>query len=321
MPELHPEVRSVLERVKREAPNLRAAHLSFAESRALRKRDTPQWLRLPMSEMAKVEDRTIAGPGGDIRIRICVPKSGEDGSRPVALFFHTGGFVFGDLDTDDPQCRRIGEKSGCIMVSVDYRLAPENKFPSAYDDAIAAWQWVSKHAREIGGDGERFAVSGGSAGGNLTANVCRYARDHVGPQIGFQCVFMGAFNVSPAVPSHALHGVGGSSLEYANMLRDAYRSSPSDQGDIRYAPLSTKDFKAFPPAFIAVADCDAFCDEGRMYADSLRAAGVPVELHVAEGQIHQVFSWAGGFSEGPKVLDKAAAALRKAMQTAVKAGP
>src|SRR3970040_2259037 len=114
MPELHPEVRAVLERVRKEAPNLRAAHIPVAEARALRKRDTPRWLRLAVSEMAKVEDRTIPGPGGPIRIRACIPKSGREGARPVALFFHTGGFVFGDLDTDDPQCRRIADRSGCI---------------------------------------------------------------------------------------------------------------------------------------------------------------------------------------------------------------
>jgi acetyl esterase len=221
--------------------------------------------------------------------------------------------VFGDLDTDDPQCRRLADQSGCIMVSVDYRLAPENKFPGAYEDAIAAWQWVAKHAKEIGGDGKRFAVCGGSAGGSLSAHVCRYARDNGGPAIAFQCIFVGAFNVSPPVPSHALH-MGASGPGYSNMLRDAYRSSPDDQNDVRYAPLIATDFSRLPPAFIAVAECDSFCDEGRMYADKLRAAGVPVEFHVAVGQIHQVFSWAGAFSEGPKILDKAGAALRNRME-------
>lgn len=314
MPEPHPEVNAVLERVKREAPNLRSAKLSFAESRALRKKETPAWLRLPLREMARVEDRSIPGPGGPIRVRICTPKSGEEGARPVGLFFHTGGFVFSDLDTDDPQCRHIADETGCIMVSVEYRLAPENKFPAAYDDAIAAWQWLSKHAREIGGDGERFIVCGGSAGGNLTAGVCRHARDSGAPAITMQVVFVGAFNVHPPLPSHALHGMGGSGQAYSNMLRDAYRSSAADQNDVRYAPLVATEFRGFPPAMIVVADCDAFCDEGRMYADKLRAAGVAVELMVAEGQIHQVFSWSGAFSQGPKVLDRAAAALCKALE-------
>jgi acetyl esterase len=313
MPEVHAEVRAVLDRVKKEAPDLRSSSLPFAESRALRRKNTPSWLRLPLREMAKVEDRTIPGPGGPIPIRICTPKGDAGGGRPVALFFHTGGFVFGDLDNDDPQCRRLADESGCIMVSVDYRLAPENKFPAAYEDAIAAWQWVVAHAREIGGDGERFAVTGGSAGGNLTANVCRYARDNGGPAIAFQLIFVGAFNVHPPVPSHVLHNMGGSGQAYANMVRDAYRSSPQDHDDVRYAPLIAASFSKLPPAMIVVADCDAFCDEGRLYAEKLRAAGVPVELIVAEGQIHQVFSWSGAFSEGPKLLDRAGAALRKAM--------
>jgi acetyl esterase len=309
VPDLSPEVKSVMERVRKESPGLRAAFASFAEARAMRKRETPGWVRLPMADMAKVEDRTIEGKGGPLKIRICTPKTGT-APRPVALFFHTGGFVFGDLDTDDPQCRYLADKSGCIMVSVEYRLAPESKFPGAYEDAITAWEWMVKHAKELGGDGVRFGVSGGSAGGNLTANVCRYARDSGGPRPSFQCVFVAAFNVHPPLPSHALQ-LGASSPEYQKQLRDAYRSSEDNANDVRYAPLIGKDFSGHPPAFICVAECDTFYDEGKLYAEKLRAAGVPVELHDAKGQIHQVFSWAGGFSEGPKVLDRAAAHIRK----------
>ena len=312
MPDPDSEVLAVLDRVKREAPKLRSADLSFAESRALRKKETPAWLRLPLREMAQVEDREIAGAGGSIRLRICTPKSGSDGARPVGLFFHTGGFVFSDLDTDDPQCRRLADETGCIMVSVEYRLAPENKFPAAYEDAIAAWDWVARHAREIGGDGKRFIVCGGSAGGNLTAGVCRHARDNGGPTPAIQVVFVGAFN-HPAVPSHALHNVGGSGQAYSNMLREAYRRSTEDAKDVRYAPLIATEFKNFPRAMIIVAECDAFCDEGKLYAQKLRDAGVLVEPEEAKGQIHQVFSWSGAFSMGPKLIDQAAAAMRAAL--------
>lgn len=309
MPEVSAEVRAVMQRVKEEAPNLRTVASSFAETRAMRKRATPGWLRLPLSPMAKVEDRVIEGRGGPLNIRICTPNAGS-APRPVALFFHTGGFVFGDLDTDDPQCRYLADKTGVIMVSVDYRLAPENKFPGAYEDAVAAWDWIVAHAREIGGDGERFGVCGGSAGGNLTANVCRYARERGGPRPAFQCVFVGAFNVHPPVPSRA-HDQGASNADYARQLQEAYRGSDADRGDIRYAPLIGTDYSAHPPAFICVAECDGFCDEGKLYAQKLEASGVPVTLHEAKGQIHQVFSWAGGFSEGPKVLDRAAAHIRQ----------
>ncbi len=315
MPELHPEVSAVLERVKREAPRLRSADLSIAESRALRKTETPAWLRLPLREMSKVEDRSIPGCGGPIRVRICTPKTGRDGARPVGLFFHTGGFVFSDLDTDDPQCRRIADETGSIMVSVEYRLAPEHKFPAAYEDAVAAWDWVAKNAAAIGGDGARFFVCGGSAGGNLTAGVCRHARDSGGPAIAMQVVFVGAFN-HPEVPSHAMHNLGGSGQAYSNMLRQAYRSSAEDHKDVRYAPLIAEEFTGFPRAMIVVAECDAFCDEGRLYAEKLRASGVPAELLVAQGQIHQVFSWSGAFSQGPIVIDRAAAALRQRLGAA-----
>lgn len=319
MPDLDPEVTAVLERVKREAPKLRSADLSFAESRALRKKETPSWLRLPLRDMAKVEDREIPGKGGPIRVRICTPKSGSDGARPVGLFFHTGGFVFSDLDTDDPQCRRIADETGSIMVSVEYRLAPENKFPAAYDDAVSAWDWVAANAVSLGGDGRRFFVCGGSAGGNLTAGVCRHARDSGGPMPSMQAVFVGAFN-HPGVPSHAMHNVGGSGLAYSNMLREAYRRSPEDAKDVRYAPLIATEFRNFPCAVIVVAECDAFCDEGKLYADKLREAGVPVELIEAKGQIHQVFSWSGAFTMGPKAIDQACAAIRTAMEERAPAG-
>jgi acetyl esterase len=168
--------------------------------------------------MANVEDRQIPGKGGPIRIRICTPKTGKPGEMPAGLFFHTGGFVFGDLDTDDPQCRYLADKSGCILVSVDYRLAPENRFPGAYEDAISAWEWLVANAGSLGADGKRFVVAGGSAGGNLTANVVRYARDSGGPKVSFQCVFVGAFNVNPPVPSHAIE-LGASNSAYAKQLR------------------------------------------------------------------------------------------------------
>jgi acetyl esterase len=312
MPELDPEVAAVLERVKREAPKLRSADLSFAESRVLRKKETPAWLRLPLREMSKVEDRDIPGKGGPIRVRICTPKTGTDGARPVGLFFHTGGFVFSDLDTDDPQCRRIADETGSVMVSVEYRLAPENKFPAAYEDAVAGWDWAVKNATAIGGDGKRFFVCGGSAGGNLTAGVCRHARDSGGAVPAIQAVFVGAFN-HPGVPSHALN-LGGSGPAYSSMLREAYRRSPDDANDVRYAPLIATEFRDFPRAVIVVAECDAFCDEGKLYAQKLREAGVAVELIEAKGQIHQVFSWSGAFAMGPKVIDQASAAIRTALE-------
>ncbi len=316
MPELAPEVREALERVRKAAPNLRSGDITPQESRAMQLKYLPAFTRLPLRDMEKVEDRSIPGPGGPIAIRICTPKSSMPGgtARPVCLFFHTGGFVFGSLDSDDPQCRHLADASGCIMVSVDYRLAPENKFPSACEDAIAAWDWITTHAKEIGGDGVRFAVSGGSAGGNLTANVCRHARDRGAITPVFQLVFVGGFNVPHgSVASHALHSLGGSNEEFARMVRTAYIRSEADQKDIRYAPLISNDFNNFPPAMVVVGECDGMRDEGALYSQKLKASGVTVELYEARGQVHQVFSWAGAFPEGPKVIERGGAALRSAM--------
>ena len=320
-PPVAPEVRAALDRVKREAPNLRSATMTPAESRASQRKNLPSFIRLPLSDMARIEDREIPGKGGTIRIRLYTPRSAVPGgsARPVSLFFHTGGFVFGDLDSDDPQCRRIAEVSGCIMVSVDYRLAPEHKFPGAYEDALSAWDWMVANARAIGGDGVRFGVCGGSAGGNLTAAVCRYARDQArarkGPVPLFQLVFVGGFNVpQDSVASHAWFALGGSNDEFARMVRSAYRRTEADQQDIRYSPLISDDFADFAPAMVIVGECDAMCDEGLMYAEKLRASKVPVDLHVAKGQVHQVFSWAGAFPEGPKVIALGAGAMRNAME-------
>ncbi len=316
MAQLDPQVAAVLERARKEEVGPRSPLVSATEARAARA-NQPQWLRLPMREMASVQDRSIPGPGGPLAIRICTPRSGAAGeARPVVLFFHSGAFVFGDLDSDDPQCRRIADESGCILVSVDYRLAPEHKFPAAYDDAIAAWHWVSKHAGEIGGDGKRFAVSGASAGGSLCVSICRHARELEGPKPGFQLIFVGAFHVSQPLPSHTLRDEFPPGRAYAEFVAEAYRRSEADSADPRYAPLLGGDFLRMPPALIITAECDPFSDEGALYAEKLRDCGVQAELYCARGQVHQLFSWAGAFPEGARALDRGAAALRAAMEAA-----
>jgi acetyl esterase len=317
MPEISPEVRAVLDRAKKEGAIQTDSGLSPAEMRA-RRAQRPAWLELEKREMARVEDRVIPGPGGPLTLRLYTPRSGGDGERPVSLFFHCGGFMFGSLDSDDAQCRRLADIAGSIVVSVDYRLAPENKFPSAYEDAITAWQWVARNAREIGGDGRRFGVTGASAGGNLTAGVCRYARDQGGPTVTHQLIHVGAFNVFPPVPSNRERSAGGSDSSYAAMVKNAYRSSEKDLEDVRYSPLISADFRGFPPATLVLSECDAFVDEGLLYADKLKGAGVPVEVIIAKGQVHHVFPWAGAFAEGPGLLDRGATALRNAFEKAAR---
>ncbi len=312
MAEISAEVRAVLERAKKENAIQSNTGMTPAQMRASRAK-RPAWLELEKRAMQKVEDRQIAGRGGPLALRVYTPAGAKHGERPVCLFFHCGGFMFGNLDSDDSQCRRIADVSGCIMVSVDYRLAPENKFPAAYEDAIAAWDWIAAHARAIGGDGRRFAVSGASAGGNLTAGVCRHARDSGGPVPGHQLIYVGAFNVYPLVPSNRARGEGGSDTSYAGMVRDAYRSSEADREDVRYAPLIASDFAGFPPATLMLSACDGFVDEGLLYAEKLRGAGIAAEVNVAQGQIHHLFPWAAAFSEGPGVLDRGALALRRGL--------
>ena len=150
MPVVSDEVRAVLARAKAEAAIQSNSGMSPAQMRAARAK-RPAWLGLEKREMQSVEDRHIAGRGGPLALRIYTPMGAVRGERPVCLFFHCGGFMFGNLDSDDAQCRRIADVSGCIMVSVDYRLAPESKFPAAYEDALSAWDWIVAHAGDIGG--------------------------------------------------------------------------------------------------------------------------------------------------------------------------
>jgi acetyl esterase len=219
------------------------------------------------------------------------PKS--DGRLPVVVYFHGGGFVIGDITTHDTACHRLAAGVPAVVVSVDYRLAPEHAFPAAVDDCEAATQWVSAHAAELGADPARLAVAGDSAGGNLSAVVARRARDAGGPAIAFQLLVYPGCDMTRSLPSHAENGTGylldddAMTWFLGNYMGDADPKHPDA------SPLFVEDLSGLPPAFVLTAEFDPLRDEGKAYADRLQHAGIRVRYSCHAGMIHHFYGMAG----------------------------
>jgi acetyl esterase len=258
----------------------------------------------------RIEDRVIPGPGGDIPVRVYTPSPG--GPLAALVFFHGGGFVTSSIATHDPLCRALAHGAGCVVVSVDYRLAPEHRFPAAVEDCYAATQWVSCNAAGLGIDPTRLAVGGDSAGGTLAAVVARWARERGGPPLAFQLLIYPITDYMPDLPSRK-------SYKYLISVPDLawvwghYLRSAADGADASVAPLRAADLRRLPPALVITAEFDPLRDEGELYAARLREAGVPVELARYDGMFHGFVSMAGVIDQGKHALARAAAALRSAL--------
>ena len=257
--------------------------------------------RPPGEEVATVEDRTLPLNGESIPVRIYRP-SADSKVRAVLVWFHGGGWVIGNLDSADFACRMLTNASGCVVVSVDYRLAPEHKFPAAADDCFAATQWVVEHADELGVDASKVAVGGDSAGGNLAAVVARLAKEAGGPAISYQALVYPVTNFSFATGSYK-DNAEGYLLTRASMewFWGHYLGNEGDGQHVKASPLLCADLTGLPPAIVITAEYDPLRDEGEAYADALRKAGVAVESKRYDGQIH-------GFFANPAIDDGAAAA-------------
>jgi acetyl esterase/lipase len=244
-------------------------------------------------ELAAVEELSIPAPHGAIPARIYMPKQQRKagGLSPGLVFFHGGGWVIGDLDSHDVVCRKLACDGELIVISVDYRLAPEHKFPAAVEDAITATTWIARHAGELGIDNGRLSVGGDSAGGNLAAVVAISARDGNGPQIAGQVLIYPATDFTMAHPSHRepetsillTHSVIG-------WFRDHYLNGTADVHDWRASPARAKTLIGLPPAYVLTAGADPLRDEGREYAERLKAAGVAVTYRHFPGQFHGFFT-------------------------------
>jgi acetyl esterase len=261
--------------------------------------------------VARVEDRTIPGPDGEIPVRIYGPDA--TGPLPVLVWYHGGGWVIGSLETHDGLCRELVDAAGCLVVSVDYRLAPEHRFPAGVDDAYAAALWVSEHAAEIGADPSKEAVGGDSAGGHLAAVTAMTARDRGTPPLVLQLLVYPALEHEFSRPSMIENADGymlttdGMRWFYRHTLND-----PSEGDDPRVSPIRADSLAGLPPAFVVTAEFDPLRDQGRAYADALAAAGVPVAGTTYDGVFHGFFNMSAMIDQAKIALGDAVAALRDA---------
>ncbi|MFZ1163138.1 alpha/beta hydrolase [Mycobacterium sp.] len=264
----------------------------------------------------RVEDRAITGPAGPINIRIYWPPT-DDTAPPVAVFFHGGGFVVGDLDTHDGTCRQHAVGASAVVVSVEYRLAPEHPYPAAIDDAWAATQWVAEHGSEIGADASRLAVAGDSAGGNISAVIAQRARDEGGPPIRFQLLWYPATLWDSSLPSFT-ENAGAPVLDSAAVAAfSRYYAGEIDLFDPPpgIAPGRAANLADLPAAYIGVAGLDPLRDDGARYGDLLAAADVPVEVHNATSMVHGYLGYAGVVPAATEAMDRGLAALRAALHS------
>jgi acetyl esterase len=267
--------------------------------------------------IGKTANIVCPGPGGDIPLRIYTPVAPSAEALPALVFFHGGGFVIGSVDTHDGLCRMIANEAGVRVISVEYRLAPENKFPAALEDAYAAVEYVEANASDLGVDANRLAVGGDSAGGALAAEVAQKAKEEGGPALAFQLLLFPVTQIGGQTDSLKNFGEG-LFLERAGLewFYDSYVPKDVDRNDPRVSPLSAASFEDLPPAYVMLAEFDPLHDEGLRYAQKLKAAGVACEVVDHAGLVHD-------FIYLQAVLPQAAPALKhaaKALKTALKAG-
>ena len=290
---LDPQAATVIERRNASTQPPLGPNPSVADMRG---RFNQTW-REPGPEVGKVEDRVVSGPHGEIPVRIYTPSG--SGPFPILMLFHGGGFVFGNIDTYDGNARRICVGAGCIVVSVEYRVAPENKFPAAPDDCYSATLWAAENAASLNGGASRMAVCGDSAGGNLSTVICMMARDKGGPRIRMQVLRCPVThrNFEPLTVDTELTPKSSREWWWKQYLADE-----ADAQNPYACPMTSKDLAGLPPALIITAEYDELRDEGEAYAQMLEEAGVHTTCVRYDGMFHV-------FHMYPAYIDKAKEAL------------
>lgn len=269
-------------------------------------------LDIPAHKLQRVEELAIpVRDGSRIAARLYAPVAGE--ALPVLVYFHGGGFTVGSVATHDSLCRHLSHLAQCAVVSVDYRLAPEHKFPTAVFDAWDAVQWLASQGATLGLDTARLAVGGDSAGGTLAAVCAVLARD-AGLPVALQLLFYPGCAAHQDTPSHKTFERGFVLEEpHITYFFSQYINSPADRDDWRFSPLNAPDVDGVAPAWIGLAECDPLVDEGVMYADKLRLAGVPVELEIYRGVVHEFIKMGRAIPQALQAHADAARALRNAL--------
>jgi acetyl esterase len=289
--------------------NPQLSAMRVADARAMREAQ-----KLPPGPATDVRDHSIAGPGGALPIREYRP-IGAKQTIGALVYFHGGGFVLGSIESHDAVCRQLAVDTGCAVFSVEYRLAPEHKFPSGIDDAVAATRWAHEHAAKLDIDPRRIAVGGDSAGAALATAVAIIAKREAGPAIAFQLLLYPVTDLrSFDTPSYK-ENAEGYYLTLASMVwfRDHYLSSVEQRSEPLASPLGCTELHGLPPALVITAEHDPLRDEGEAYARALQAAGVRCKLTRYDGAIHAFVSMYAYLDVGKAALGEAAAAVREAI--------
>jgi len=270
----------------------------------------------PAAAIAGTSERGIAGPGGALTLRIYTPNGA--GPFPLMMFFHGSGFVLCSLDTHDGMCRNLCAGAGCVVVSVDYRLAPEHKFPAGPDDCVAATRWAAAHAAELGADATRIMLAGDSAGGNMAAVVALRLRDEGGPSLVGQMLLYPVTDYhTPGTPSY-VENAEGYGLTRATMewFWDHYLRDAADAAHPHASPLRATDLSRLPPALVMSAEYDPLRDEAERYGERLKAAGVPTVITRRPGMNHGFLFWVGLVGGADSAMAEACAWARRIFATA-----
>jgi acetyl esterase len=307
-PELTPAMRSVLERMAR-AGHVPLYRLPPVEARAAYEAGSGV-LEVPAPQLERVQDLRIPGAdGGSIPARLYAPSAQR---LPVLVYFHGGGFTIGSIASHDTLCRTLSRGSGCAVLSVGYRLAPEHRFPAAVDDAWDATRWLVAQAGRLGLDGDRLALGGDSAGGTLATVCATLARD-AGVPVRLQLLFYPGCAARQEAASHRRYHQG-LVLEQAHIEYFFGHYIAEDQrDDWRFAPLHTPELEGVAPAWFGLAECDPLVDDGLQYADKLRASGVAVDLEIYRGVTHEFIKMGRALPQARQAHAEAAAALHKAL--------
>jgi acetyl esterase len=306
---LHPQIKKYLEQEAASGQPPRSAWtVEQVRDRAMKKRHlSGEPVSLPL-----VRDISIPGPACEIAARAYQPE--KSGLFPTFVYLHGGCFISGNLETHDSICRFIARQTGCMVLAVDYRLAPEHKFPAAVYDSYAVTEWLEAHGTEIGADSSRLAVGGDSAGGNLAAAVTLLAQRKGRPRFRCQVLIYPMLDATCSLPSHEKYASGyGPGSDDMRRGYEAYLPGSTDPKHPLASPLWAGTMSGLPPAFIQTVEYDSLRNEGEQYAEQLREQGVSVEHVRYDGAIHGIIQMAGSWELGKRALEDVADYLKETL--------